>query len=103
MIRECVDAYIHMEDWDNAKRIAEQYDPDLVGYVEERRQNAAEESGQYDQLNPVKALEMYANTGRWEEGIKLAEKQVKTPYYLFNHLNPLLNHLICYFKVGECS
>lgn len=76
MIRECVDAYIYALDFENARRVAEQFQPDLLAYIEECHQNRAKIDGRWDDMEPVKALELYANSERWEEGLKLAEKQV---------------------------
>lgn len=79
MARECVDAFVSVEEWTKAKKVAEQLDPTLVQYVEECYRSAAHGRGDIGAIasyDPIKALEIYASKGEWEEGLKLAEKQV---------------------------
>lgn len=75
LIRECVDAFIVGEDWKKAKKVAEQLDPSLIPYVEDNYLKSKKSQGDYSDLG-AQALELYASDGKWDECLKLAEKQV---------------------------
>jgi intraflagellar transport protein 172 len=80
LVKECIDAFISVEEWNKAKKVAEQFDQSLVQYVEDSYRNSVHGSGDINSIanfDPVAALEMYANRDQWEEGLKLAEKQVE--------------------------
>lgn len=83
MVRECIDAFISVEDWNKAKKVAQQFDASMVAYVEESYRNSVNTRGDLTEMagyDPVKALEIYADKEEWEEGLKLAEKQVNLPF-----------------------
>lgn len=97
MVQECIDAFISVEEWTKAKKVAEQLDASLVQYVEDCYRNNARGKGDPNVIadyDPVTALEIYVSKGEWEEGLKMAEKQVRFDSHIINNLILHLFNLI---------
>lgn len=77
MIRECIDAFISVDEFTKAEKVAEQFDADLVQYVKECYRNRTGD------MDPNKALDICVQNKEWEKGLKLAEKQVSLVYLIY--------------------
>jgi len=79
--KEAIDMYVHQQDWPNAIRVAECYEPAAVGdvYIAQARvkadageQRAAEEL-YLSASRPDLALIMYQEADMWQEALRLAQ------------------------------
>ncbi len=84
--KEAVLMYVHNKDWDNAQRIAEQYDPSLTTDVLIGQAKMA-----FDEKNYQKAESFLLRAQRPELAVKL----YKVSYYIFNFSFSLSLSLIC--------
>ncbi|XP_058274743.1 intraflagellar transport protein 172 homolog [Hemibagrus wyckioides] len=78
LVKEAVDAFIEVEEWNKAKRIAKELDARLEGYVDQRYKEHLKNRGEVDLLvgvDAMAALDMYAEQGQWEKCIDVASKQ----------------------------
>jgi intraflagellar transport protein 172 len=82
--REAVDMYVHQQDWTNAMRVAETYDPAAVpevyvgeakACVERRDWRHAEELF-VAAAKPELALAMYQEAGLWDEALALTQQHL---------------------------
>eukprot|EP00605_Chrysophyceae_sp_TOSAG23-4_P002142 GSChrysophyteH1.ASY1.ANO1.2369.1 assembled CDS len=79
--KEAIDMYVHQQDWANAMRVAESYDPATIPDVLSARARAKADSGDRrgaEELyisagRPEIALEMYQEADMWPEALNLAQ------------------------------
>uniref|UniRef100_A0A7S2RUI0 Intraflagellar transport protein n=1 Tax=Mucochytrium quahogii TaxID=96639 RepID=A0A7S2RUI0_9STRA len=82
--KEAIEMYNHQQDWPNAMRVAERYDPSSISDVLVAQAKLAVECKQFSNaemlfLNAKKpefALYMYQEQGLWQEAIKFAKKHL---------------------------
>jgi intraflagellar transport protein 172 len=86
--KEAIDMYLHQQQWENALRVAEQYDPPMVPDVyeanakhivetdAERTQTAMAEQLFLSAKKPEAAINMYRNYGRFDDALRIARKDV---------------------------
>ncbi|XP_063296770.1 intraflagellar transport protein 172 homolog, partial [Pelobates fuscus] len=78
LYKEAIDAFIEGEEWNKAKRVAKEMDPQYAEYVDERYKDYLKNQGKVDSLvgvDVMAALDMYAERGQWEKCIETAAKQ----------------------------
>ncbi|CAH2245239.1 intraflagellar transport 172 homolog [Pelobates cultripes] len=78
LYKEAIDAFIEGEEWNKAKRVAKEMDPQYAEYVDERYKDYLKNQGKVDSLvgvDVMAALDMYAERGQWEKCIETAGKQ----------------------------
>ena len=81
---EAIAMYQHQQDWSNAMRVADKYDPHAILDILQAQGEVAVEKGQYEAaeqlfLNAKKpnlVLDMYKKLGRWTDAIKFAKKHL---------------------------
>ena len=82
--REAVEMYIHQQDWDNAMRVAEKFDPAAVPEVLAAEGRAALDRGEFAKAEelfisaskPEMALAMYQDQRMWPEAIRVAQRHL---------------------------
>jgi len=77
MFKDCIDAFISGEDWVKAKKVAEQFMPNLVPYVEDQYKQSLKRKDDVKGLATVDAsaaLDIYVSKGQWDECLREAEK-----------------------------
>lgn len=82
--REAIDMYVHTQDWANALRVAETYDPAAVADVcvaqaraaAERRDFARAQELYLSASKPEFALTMFQEANMWQEALELAQKHL---------------------------
>lgn len=78
--REAIDMYIHLKDWQSATRIAELHEPSALVEILLARGHQAKEQGEFDSAEafytqakqPMQAINMYREIGRWDDAIRVA-------------------------------
>lgn len=79
--KEAIDMYLHQQDWNNAMRVAEQFDPSNIGDVLVAQGSAALERKDYQRAEglfvnakkPEKALRMYQDARMWNDAVRVAK------------------------------
>eukprot|EP00618_Florenciella_parvula_P017071 CAMPEP_0119543784 /NCGR_PEP_ID=MMETSP1344-20130328/54343_1 /TAXON_ID=236787 /ORGANISM="Florenciella parvula, Strain CCMP2471" /LENGTH=1740 /DNA_ID=CAMNT_0007588171 /DNA_START=113 /DNA_END=5335 /DNA_ORIENTATION=- len=79
--REAIDMYVHQQDWANAMRVAETYDPSAVSDVYVAEARAAADRNEYPRAEelflmaskPELALAMYQDAQMWHEALALTQ------------------------------
>lgn len=82
--REAVEMYVHQQDWENAMRVAEKFDPAAVQDVLAAEGRAAADRGEYGKAEelfisaskPEMALAMYQDQRMWPEAIRVAQRHL---------------------------
>ncbi len=82
--KEAIDMYIHQQDWANAMRVAEQYDPSSVSdvYVAqaktavERKEHSKAEQLYLTANKPDLALAMYMDAKMWQDARRVAKRHL---------------------------
>ena len=82
--REAIDMYIHQQDWVQAGRVAEQYDPSAMPDVFvaqariaiERKDFTRGETLFINAKKPELALKAYKEAGRWQDAIRVAKRHL---------------------------
>mmetsp|Transcript_10682 Transcript_10682/g.13871 ORF Transcript_10682/g.13871 Transcript_10682/m.13871 type:complete len:1746 (-) Transcript_10682:405-5642(-) len=79
--REAIDMYLHQQDWPNALRVAESYDPSATPDVYVAQGHFEQGNGQYQRAEqlflsatkPDVALAMYQEAGLWQDALRVAQ------------------------------
>ncbi|KAL5965213.1 hypothetical protein TSMEX_007033 [Taenia solium] len=74
---EAVNVFVAGEEWEKARKIVKDLEPQLKSYVESKYKEFLKNKGQAEELAGVdvfSAVEMYAEQGRWEKCIGAAER-----------------------------
>ncbi|CUT99105.1 intraflagellar transport protein 172 [Echinococcus multilocularis] len=74
---DAVNVFVAGEEWEKARKIAKDLEPQLKSYVESKYKESLKNRGQAEELAGVdvlSAIEMYAEQGRWEKCIGAAER-----------------------------
>ncbi|GMH63033.1 hypothetical protein TrST_g9919 [Triparma strigata] len=82
--REAIDMYVHQQSWSDALRVAEQYDPSAVTDVYAAQGKAAAEREDWARAEemfiaaskPDQALQMYENSGQWQDAVRVAQRHL---------------------------
>ena len=82
--REAIDMYIHQQDWAQAGRVAEQYDPSAMPDVFVAQARVAVERKDFTRAEtlfisakkPELALKSYKEAGRWQDAIRVAKRHL---------------------------
>jgi intraflagellar transport protein 172 len=82
--KEAIAMYTHHQDWTNAMRVAEQYDPTSMSIVLEAQAKLAAETKDFERATalyinakkPELALAMYQDLNMWPEAIKFAQRHL---------------------------
>jgi len=80
--KEAIEMYIHQQDWNNAMRVAEQYDPASVSDVLVAQAKVSVQAKQFPNAEalyisakkPEMALQMYQENSLWTEAIAFAKR-----------------------------
>lgn len=81
---EAIAMYQHQQDWSNAMRVADKYDPHAILEILQAQGEVAVENGQYETAEqlfmnakrPNLVLDMYKKLNRWTDAIKFAKKHL---------------------------
>ncbi|XP_065171784.1 intraflagellar transport protein 172 homolog [Atheta coriaria] len=76
MIKEAIDCFILADDWKNARKVAKELDPSLLGYIESCNKDQLAKDGNIEQLADVDimgALDLLAEQGQWIRCIEKAK------------------------------
>lgn len=79
--KEAIEMYIHIADWNNAMRIAENFDSSLISYVLEQQAEVAFGNGEFDRAEklyiqakrPEKVIQKYKEVNRFKDAKRVAE------------------------------
>ena len=90
--KEAIDMFLHQQDWDNAMRVAEQYDPSNISdvlvsrgvYAQEQKNYQSAENFFVDAKKPEKALRMYQDLKMWIEAIRVAKMHLPHKLHAVN-------------------
>jgi intraflagellar transport protein 172 len=82
--REAIDMYVHQQDWPNAMRVAETYDPAAVPDVYVGEAKACVERREFKRAEglfvaaskPELALSMWQEAGQWDEALALTQQHL---------------------------
>ncbi|CAH1397619.1 unnamed protein product [Nezara viridula] len=77
MIKEAVDTFIAIEEWQKALKVARELEPKYQSYVEERYKESLRLGGRADQLADVdliSGLDMLCEQGQWQRAISMASQ-----------------------------
>ena len=82
--REAIDMYIHQQDWAQAGRVAEQYDPSAMPDVFVAQARVAVERKDFTRAEtlfisakkPELALKSYKEAGRWQDAIRVVKRDL---------------------------
>ncbi|EAT43404.1 AAEL005155-PA [Aedes aegypti] len=75
--REAVDVFIKTDNWNKARRLAKEIDPQLVAYVEAQQKSKLRNQGNVEQLADIDimgALDLLAEQGQWTRCIEKAKQ-----------------------------
>nr|CAD7197554.1 unnamed protein product [Timema douglasi] len=77
LVKEAIDAFIHAEDWNKAKRVARELEPSYETYVDERYKESLKRQGRADQLADVDiiaGLDLLAEQNQWSRCLETASQ-----------------------------
>nr|CAD7394029.1 unnamed protein product [Timema cristinae] len=77
LVKEAIDAFIHAEDWNKAKRVARELEPSYEAYVDERYKESLKRQGRADQLADVDiiaGLDLLAEQNQWSRCLETASQ-----------------------------
>ncbi|XP_064457098.1 intraflagellar transport protein 172 homolog [Ornithodoros turicata] len=82
--KEAVLMYVHNQDWDNARRVAEAHDKDSVADVSIGQARVAFEAGQYQKAEslalraqrPDLAVKFYKDAGMWNDALRVCKEYI---------------------------
>lgn len=75
--KEAVDVFIHSENWNKARRLAKEINPQLLAYVESQQKKTLKTEGNIEQLADIDimgALDLLAEQGQWTRCIEKAKQ-----------------------------
>ncbi|XP_072318787.1 intraflagellar transport protein 172 homolog [Eucyclogobius newberryi] len=78
LIKDAIDVFIDGEEWNKAKRVAKELQPQLEDYVDQKYKDHLKNQGQVESLagiDVMAALDLYVERGQWEKCLETASKQ----------------------------
>ncbi|KAM6180361.1 LOW QUALITY PROTEIN: intraflagellar transport protein 172 homolog [Erethizon dorsatum] len=101
LVKEAIDAFIEGEEWNKAKHVAKELDPQYEDYVDQHYKDFLKNQGKVDSLvgmDVVAALDLYVEQGQWDKCIEMATKQ--NYKILHRYVALYATHLI---REGSCA